>query len=70
MNTSLIVINEGKETSHVIIGFDGSVIVKISDKDYHDYRERLSFDQLYVPQLPALLSGLLAITKPDLNPGY
>jgi hypothetical protein len=46
MNTSLIVINEGKETSHVIIGFDGSVIVKVSDKDYRDYRERLSFDQL------------------------
>ena len=46
MNTSLVVINEGKEVSHVIIGFDGSVTVKVSDKDYRDYRERLSFDQL------------------------
>jgi hypothetical protein len=46
MNTSLIVINEGKEVSHVIIGYDGSVTVKVSDKDYRDYRERLSFDQL------------------------
>lgn len=46
MNTSLIVINEGKEVSHVIIGNDGSVTVKVSDKDYRDYRERLSFDQL------------------------
>jgi hypothetical protein len=46
MNTSLIVINEGKEVSHVIIGYDGSVTVKVSDKDYRDYRERWSFDQL------------------------
>ncbi len=46
MNTSLIVIHEGKEVSHVIIGYDGTVTVKLSDKDYRDYRERLSFDQL------------------------
>jgi hypothetical protein len=46
MNTSLLVINEGREVSHVIIGFDGTVTVKVSDKDYGDYRERLSFDQL------------------------
>lgn len=46
MNTSLVVINEGKEVSHVIIGFDGGITVKISDRDYRDYRERLSFDQL------------------------
>lgn len=46
MNTSLVVIHEGKEVSHVIIGYDGSVTVKVSDKDYRDYRERLSFDQL------------------------
>ncbi len=46
MNTSLIVIHEGKEVSHVMIGYDGSVTVKVSDKDYMDYRERLSFDQL------------------------
>jgi hypothetical protein len=46
MNKSLTVINEGMETSHVIIEFDGSVIVKVSDKDYRDYRKRLSFDLL------------------------
>lgn len=46
MNTSLVVIHEGKEVSHVIIGYDGTVTVKVSDKDYGDYRERLSFDQL------------------------
>ena len=46
MNTSLIVINEGKEVSYVIFGFDRSVTVKVSDRDYRDYRERLSFDQL------------------------
>jgi len=46
MNTSLVVIHEGKEVSHMIIGYDGSVTVKVSDKDYMDYRERLSFDQI------------------------
>jgi hypothetical protein len=46
MNKSLVVINEGKEVSHVIIGYDGTLAVKISDKDYLDYRERLSFDKL------------------------
>ena len=46
MNTSLVVIHEGKEVSHLIIGNDGSVTLKVSDKDYRDYRERLSFDQL------------------------
>lgn len=46
MNTSLVVITEGTEVSHLIIGYDGSVTVKVSDKDYSDYRERFSFDQL------------------------
>jgi hypothetical protein len=46
MNTSLVVIKEGTEVSHVNLGYDGSITVKISDKDYRDYRERLSFDQL------------------------
>jgi len=46
MNKSLMVIADGKEVSHVIIGFDGSITVKISEKDYLDYRTRLSFDQL------------------------
>lgn len=46
MNTSLVVIKEGTEVSHINLGYDGSVTVKISDKDYRDYREKLSFDQL------------------------
>ncbi len=46
MNKSLLVIDEGREVSHVIIGYDGSVTVKVSDRDYRDYLERLSFDQL------------------------
>ncbi|MBN2632777.1 MAG: hypothetical protein JXR66_04410 [Bacteroidales bacterium] len=46
MNKSLVVIHEGKEVSHVLIGYDGSISVKVSDKDYSDYKERLSFDQL------------------------
>lgn len=46
MNKSLMVISDGKEVSHVIIGFDGSITVKVSERDYLDYRTRLSFDQL------------------------
>ncbi|MCU0377202.1 MAG: hypothetical protein MUC78_02995 [Bacteroidales bacterium] len=46
MNKSLMAINEGNEVSHVIIGNDGSVTVKVSERDYRDYRERLSFDKL------------------------
>jgi hypothetical protein len=46
MNKSLMVINEGSEVSHVIIGYDGNVTIKVSDRDYRDYRERLSFDKL------------------------
>ncbi len=46
MNKSLVVINEGREVSHVIIGYDGSMTVKVADKDYGDYREKLSFDKL------------------------
>ena len=46
MNKSLMVIADGKEVSHVIIGFDGSITVKVSERDYLDYRTRLSFDQL------------------------
>jgi hypothetical protein len=46
MNTSLLVIGEGREVSHVMIGYDGNLTVGVSEKDYRDYRERLSFDQL------------------------
>jgi len=46
MNKSLCVIKEGREVSHVIIGYDGKLTVKVSEKDYRDYRESLSFDQL------------------------
>ena len=46
MNTSLLVIHDPSEVSQVILGHDGTVVVKITEKDYRDYRERLSFDQL------------------------
>ena len=46
MNTSLLVIHDPSEVSQVILGHDGTVVVTISEKDYRDYRERLSFDQL------------------------
>jgi hypothetical protein len=46
MNRSLVVISEGREVSHVMIAYDGTVTVTISDKDYRDYHERLSFDKL------------------------
>lgn len=46
MNKSLVVINEASEVSHIKIGFDGGMSVKISDRDYKDYHEKLSFDKL------------------------
>jgi hypothetical protein len=46
MNKSLMVIRDPGEVSHVRIDYDGTVTVRISEKDYRDYRERLSFDQL------------------------
>ena len=46
MNKSLLVIHDPVEVSHVIIDYNGNISVKISAKDYHDYRERFSFDQL------------------------
>lgn len=46
MNKSLLVIKEASEVSHVQLYYDGTITVKISEKDYKDYKERLSFDQL------------------------
>jgi hypothetical protein len=46
MNKSLIVVEEPSEVSHIILDHNGNIRVKISEKDYRDYRERLSFDQL------------------------
>jgi hypothetical protein len=46
MNKSLVVINEASQVSNVRIGYDGSIVVKISDRDYRDYHEKLSFDKL------------------------
>ncbi|KPK84934.1 MAG: hypothetical protein AMS27_08740 [Bacteroides sp. SM23_62_1] len=46
MNTSLVVIREATEVSHIRFNYDGSITVRISEKDYRDYRERFSFDQL------------------------
>lgn len=46
MNKSLVVIKEASEVSHIILDHSGDVKVKISEKDYRNYKERLSFDQL------------------------
>jgi hypothetical protein len=46
MNTSLLVIKEYSGVSHIILNHTGYITVKISEKDYNDYKERLSFDQL------------------------
>lgn len=46
MNTSLMVVNDPSKVSYIILGHDGTLLVKIAEKDYRDYRERLSFDQL------------------------
>jgi hypothetical protein len=46
MNISLLVIKEYSQASYIILDHDGQITVKISEKDYREYRERLSFDQL------------------------
>ncbi len=46
MNTSLLVIKEPSVVSHIILEYNGNIKVKISEQDYRDYKERLSFDQL------------------------
>jgi len=46
MNTSLLVIHEASEVSQIQLYYDGTIIVKISGRDYKDYKEKLSFDQL------------------------
>ena len=66
MNKSLVVINEGREVSHVIIGYDGSLTVKISDRDYMDYRERLNFDKLCA-SLADIFSRFLGYYKEGLE---
>lgn len=66
MNKSLVVINEGREVSHVMMGYDGGITVKISDKDYMDYRERLSFDKLCA-SLAAIFSRFLDYYKEGLE---
>lgn len=46
MNKSLVVTGDPREVSHVRINYDGTLAVIVSEKDYRDYREHLSFDQL------------------------
>lgn len=46
MNRSLVVIKDPSEVSHITISHSGEIRVTISEKDYRDYNERLSFDQL------------------------
>jgi hypothetical protein len=46
MNKSLMAGWGCQDYSHVIFGPEGKITVKISEKDYREYRERISFDQL------------------------
>jgi hypothetical protein len=46
MNKSLMVINEPTEVSYITLDYQGRITVRISEKDYRDFTERLSFDQL------------------------
>ena len=46
MNRSLVNLEDPKEVSYAVIDFDGNVSVAISEKDYKDYVNRFSFDQV------------------------
>jgi hypothetical protein len=46
MNKSLFATHDPREVSHVVIGPDGSIQVVITVKDYREYINRVSFDQL------------------------
>jgi len=46
MNRSLVNLEDPKEVSHVVIDFEGNISVSISEKDYKDYKNRFSFDQV------------------------
>jgi hypothetical protein len=48
MNKSLMVVEDPSEVSHVTMDSRGNISVKISEKDYRDYRHSLSFDRLCV----------------------
>jgi hypothetical protein len=46
MNKSLVNLEDPKEVSYAVIDFDGNISVSISEKDYKDYLDRFSFDQV------------------------
>jgi hypothetical protein len=48
MNKSLMVVEDPSEVSYVTMDSRGNISVKISEKDYRDYRHSFSFDQLCV----------------------
>ena len=48
MNKSLMVVEDPSEVSHVTMDSRGNISVKISEKDYRDYRHSFSFDRLCV----------------------
>lgn len=66
MNTSLLVIREHSQVSHVILDHNGQITVKISEKDYRDFRERLSFDQL-CSSMATVFSRFLSYYKEGLE---
>jgi len=46
MNRSLVNLEDPKEVSHVVIEYNGNISVTVSEKDYRDYIDRFSFDQV------------------------
>ena len=46
MNKSLVNLEDPKEVSYAVLDFDGNISVAISEKDYKDYVNRFSFDQV------------------------
>jgi len=46
MNKSLVNLEDPKEVSHIVIDFNGNISVAVAEKDYRDYVNRFSFDQV------------------------
>jgi len=46
MNRSLVNLEDPREVSHVVIDRIGNISVKVSEKDYRNYINRFSFDQV------------------------
>ena len=66
MNRSLVNLEDPKEVSHVVIDFDGNISLTVSEKDYRDYINRFSFDQV-CSSLAAIFERFLDYYKQGLE---